>query len=119
MPQFQLGQWEGHILSSLPFYMLLLPLLLELIKSRVSSQATKALQDLAKVTQVQTPLTAIFPAFFFQQDMPASAVGGAAVCVCQAYANLCESAGRHALVAASQQAPKIEVEHSRGRLHNF
>ena len=49
VPQFHLGQWEGHILSSLPFYMLLLPLLLQLIKSRVSTQAAKALQDLAKV----------------------------------------------------------------------
>lgn len=56
VPQFQLGQWEGHILSSLPFYMLLLPLLLELIRSRVSSQATPALKDLAKVTQVQSSL---------------------------------------------------------------
>ena len=49
MPQFQLGQWEGHVLASLPFYMLLLPLLLSLLKSRVASKATSALQDLAKV----------------------------------------------------------------------
>ena len=50
MPQFQLGQWEGHVLASLPFYMLLLPLLLSLLKSRVASKATSALQDLAKVS---------------------------------------------------------------------
>jgi len=49
VPQFQLGQWEGHVLASLPFYMLLLPLLLSLLKSRVASKATSALQDLAKV----------------------------------------------------------------------
>ncbi len=49
MPQFQLGQWEGHVLASLPFYMLLLPLLLSLLKSRVASKATSAVQDLAKV----------------------------------------------------------------------
>lgn len=49
IPQFQLGQWEGHVLASLPFYMLLLPLLLSLLKSRVSTKATPALQDLAKV----------------------------------------------------------------------
>ena len=47
VPHFQLGQWEGHILASLPFYMLLLPLLLNLLKSRASKQA---LRDLAKVT---------------------------------------------------------------------
>ena len=58
VPPFQLGQWEGHILSSLPFYMLLLPLLLELIRSRVSTQAAKALQDLAKVILVQATFTA-------------------------------------------------------------
>jgi len=37
------------VLASLPFYMLLLPLLLSLLKSRVASKATSALQDLAKV----------------------------------------------------------------------
>ncbi|DBB02511.1 TPA: hypothetical protein ACH3X3_011503 [Trebouxia sp. C0006] len=52
VPQFQLGQWEGHVLASLPFYMLLLPLLLSLLKSRVASKATSALQDLAKVLVV-------------------------------------------------------------------
>lgn len=58
VPPFQLGQWEGHILSSLPFYMLLLPLLLELVRSRVSTQAAKALQDLAKVILMQATFTA-------------------------------------------------------------
>ena len=59
MPQFQLGQWEGHVLASLPFYMLLLPLLLSLLKSRVASKATSALQDLAKVSVHLSPHTQI------------------------------------------------------------
>ena len=50
--------------------MLLLPLLLELIKSRVSSQATKALQDLAKVTRVQIPLTTLLPTCLGSKGMP-------------------------------------------------
>ena len=51
MPQFAMAQWEGHVLASLPFYLLLLPLLLGLLKTRVMTQATTTLQDLAKVSK--------------------------------------------------------------------
>ena len=49
MPHFQLGQWEGHVLANLPFYQLLFPVLLTLLRSRVSSRTTACLRDAAKV----------------------------------------------------------------------
>ena len=49
MPHFQLGQWEGHVLANLPFYQLLFPMLLTLLRFRVSSRTTACLRDAAKV----------------------------------------------------------------------
>lgn len=115
-PQFQLGQWEGHILASLPFYMLLLPLLLELIKSRVSSQATKALQDLAKVTQVQAHSPQFFRPFLSTGHAWFSSWWIRCLCVVGVHKSY-ELVGRHALVAESQQA--AEIKHGRGQLRNL
>lgn len=44
-----LRQWEPHVLSNLPFYTVLFPLFLDLLRTRVSSRGDAALTDLVKV----------------------------------------------------------------------
>ena len=41
--------WESHVLANVPFYTVLLPLFLDLLRRRVSSRGDAALTDLVKV----------------------------------------------------------------------
>ena len=42
-------EWTNHVLSNLPFYTSLLPVFLDLLRTRVSSRGDAALSDLIKV----------------------------------------------------------------------
>ena len=52
--------WEAHVLANVPFYAVLLPLFLALLRSRVSTQGNAALADLAKVKK-PLPLPSLLP----------------------------------------------------------
>jgi hypothetical protein len=41
--------WRAHVLANLPFYCLLLPLFLDITRSRVSFRSDESLEDLRKV----------------------------------------------------------------------
>ena len=58
--QFQLGQWEGHVLAMQPFYQLLFPMMLTMLRSRLTAKAASTLRDTAKVcNQPWLPETAV------------------------------------------------------------
>lgn len=46
---FQAGQWEGHVLAMQPFYQLLFPMMLTMLRSRLTAKAASTLRDTAKV----------------------------------------------------------------------
>ena len=45
----EVAVWESHVLANVPFYTVLLPLFLDLLRRRVSSRGDAALTDLVKV----------------------------------------------------------------------
>jgi hypothetical protein len=47
--RFSLELWRAHVLSNVPFYSLLLPLFLDLTRTRVSFRSEECLEDLKKV----------------------------------------------------------------------
>ena len=46
--------WEAHVLSMVPFYTVLFPLFLDLLRKRVSSRGDAAMADLIKVSLKST-----------------------------------------------------------------
>lgn len=47
--RFSAAHWQAHVLANLPFYSLLLPIFLDLTRSRVSFRCDESLEDLKKV----------------------------------------------------------------------
>ncbi len=47
--RFSKAQWQAHVLANLPFYSLLLPLFLDLVRCRVSFRCDESLEDLEMV----------------------------------------------------------------------
>ena len=62
---FVLGEWQLHILANVPFYSLLLPLLLDLEASRLAAGSRPDSQELL---QVPLPLLPLHPAVIQSVD---------------------------------------------------
>ena len=66
--RFSSEMWRAHVLSNIPFYSLLLPLFLDLTRTRVSFRSDESLEDLKKVSPcLSNPLLPY--TFLFKQSI--------------------------------------------------